>query len=49
MIGGSALTVRAGGVIATMVAASIALALLLAFLKFDRKLQDVTVVRLAMN
>jgi hypothetical protein len=48
MIGGGALTVRAGGVIATMVAASIALALLLAFLKFDRKLQDVTVVRLAM-
>ncbi len=48
MIGNYALVIRAGGVIAATVAIAIALALLLAFLKFDQRLQEVTVARLGL-
>lgn len=47
MVEGGGLALRAGGVIAMTVAGAVALALLLAFLKFDQKLLDVTASRLA--
>lgn len=48
MIGNPALVIRAGGVIAATVAIAIALALLLAFLKFDQRLLEVTIARLGL-
>jgi sensor histidine kinase regulating citrate/malate metabolism len=46
MVGGGALVLRAGGVIALTVAAAVVLAVVLAFFKFDQKLLDVTANRL---
>lgn len=48
MIGNRRLVIGAGGVIAATVAMAIAMALLLAFLKFDQSLLDVTVSRLGL-
>lgn len=48
MTGNSALAARTVGVIAVIVAASLALGFLVALLKFERKLLDVTVTRLSL-